>query len=103
MFYVIDGSVYFERADGKYVNVSITGKDKVVEIRELESVTVTEGTVVIDSIGDAIPCTLNTIVAKFNVSEKNPVPFVEAPAETKKKKPAAKKASKKAVPDEEDF
>lgn len=102
MYYVVDGSVYAER-DGKFVNVEITGKDRVVEIRELESITVTDGDIVLDSVGDAIPCTLNTIVAKFNVSEKNPVPFVEAPAETKKKKPAAKKASKKAVPEEEDF
>lgn len=101
MYYVIDGSVYFERADGKYVNVSITGKDKVVEIRELESVTVNEGTVVIDSIGDAVPCTLNTIIAKFNLNEANPIPFAEKP---KPKKSSAKKAPvKKAAQEEEDF
>ena len=97
MFYVVDGSVYTERADGKYVNVEITGKDKVIVSRELESVTVNEGDVVIDDVGSALPCTLNTIIAKFNVSEANPVPFAEKPKPKK-----ARKAAKKEEP-EEDF
>lgn len=100
MYYVVDGSVYAER-DGKFVNVEITGKDKVIEVRELESITVTDGDIVLDSVGDAVPHTLNTIIAKFNISERNPVPFAKAPA-----KKSAKKTSKKAVKaaeEEEDF
>lgn len=96
MYYVVNGSVYAER-DGKFVNVEITGKDKVVEIRELESVTVTDGDIVLDSVGDAIPCSISTIIAKFNISEKNPVLFAK-PAPKK----AAKKTSKKAVKETEE-
>lgn len=94
MYFVVDGSVYAERPDGKYVNVEVIGKDKVIEIRELESVTVNEGDVVIDDVGGAFPCTLDTIIKKFNVSGSNPIPFA-------KPKKTAKKSSRKAKPEAE--
>lgn len=97
MYFVVDGSVYAEREDGKFVNIEVTAKDKVTITRELESVTVTEGDVVIDSVEGAIPCTLATIIAKFNVSEQNPVPFAQKP----KKKASKAKAVKE--PAEDDF
>ena len=84
--------------------------------RELESVTVNEGDVVIDDVGSALPCTMNTILAKFNVSEANPIPFVnakpeepveqEAPVEPETPAKPVKKTSKKAKkaePEEDDF
>lgn len=97
MYYVVGDSVYRQRDDGKYVNVEIIGKDKVIEIRELESVTVNEGDVVIDDVGGAYPCTLDTIIRKFNLTESNPVKFAEKP-----KKAPAKKPSKKTVKPQED-
>ena len=99
MYFVVDGSVYAERPDGKYVNVEVIGKDKVIEIRELESVTVNEGDVVIDDVGGAFPCTLDTIIKKFNVTGSNPIPF----AKKKTAKKSSKKVKREAESEDEDF
>lgn len=83
MFYIEDGAIY-EKVEGGYRNVSILAKDKVIEVRELESVTVeTDGEVVKELKGDMTPYSLEDIVRKFNVSEKNPIPYAEGKKVTK--------------------
>lgn len=83
MFYIEDGAIY-EKVDGGYRNVSIIGKDKVIEVRELESVTVEPSDVVVKDLkGDKTPYTLDDLVKKFNVSEKNPIPFAKVTKVTK--------------------
>lgn len=75
MYYVANGKVYADVGDGKVKGVSITAKDKVVTTRELESVTPKLVGGAVDMPEGAVPCTLDMVVAKFNVSESNPVVF----------------------------
>lgn len=86
MFYIEEGAIY-EKVDGGYRNVSIIAKDKVIEVRELESVTVETSDVVVKELkGDMTPYTLDDLVKKFNVSEKNPIPFAKVTKVTKSTK-----------------
>lgn len=85
MYYVKGNAVYVQDGD-KFRNVKITAKDKVVEVRELESVTITNGTTVMKELNGAVPMTMDEIRRKFNLSEANPIEFAEAPVKAKKKK-----------------
>lgn len=75
MYYVANGKVYADAGDGKVKGVSITAKDKVVTHRELESVTPKLVGSAVELPEGAVPCTLDMVIAKFNVSESNPVVF----------------------------
>lgn len=73
MFFVSPSGLLYMEKDGKFLNVGIKAKDKVVEVRELASTTIVEG----DEIA-ALPegchgATLREVIAKFNVSERHPV------------------------------
>ena len=62
--YVVDGEQCF--------GISVSAKDKVVERREIESLTVTRAAEC-ELPSGATPATLDEIVAKFAISEKNPL------------------------------
>lgn len=77
MYYVSDGKVYIK--DGStYRNVGITAKDKVITHHELESVTVVPGEIVVSALTEPVALTLDELIKKFNISEENPVPIIEA-------------------------
>ena len=84
MYYVANGKAYIDAGNGKVKGVSITAKDKVTEVRELESVTVEAVGGAISLPSGASTCTLDEVVAKFNVSESNPLTF-KATAKSKAK------------------
>ena len=72
MYYIdTKNRIWMESGDG-FVQVGIEAKDKVTVIKELESVTV------VPSIDVAQVATLDTIVAKFHVSEENPIKVKKA-------------------------
>jgi hypothetical protein len=76
MFYITDKAEVFSDADGGgYVRVSITAKDKVIttETRELESVEVSPVGRRRETLEGAFPLTLDEVIAKFAISEKNPL------------------------------
>lgn len=83
MLYLKDNSVYFVGSDGNAHPCNITAVDKVVTKRELESVTYVplERTVTLPS--GASQVTLESLIAKFNVSELNPYEFPEGPESCK--------------------
>lgn len=85
MFYVVDDKVYILK-DGKYHNVGFTAKDKVITQRELESTEVVMGTQVLDALNSAVPMTREEVIAKFHLSESNPIPVVETEKKTSRKK-----------------
>lgn len=72
--YEANGNVY-DVEGGVAHPANIVAKDKVIEIRELESVAVKvdKNDVVLPS--EARPVTIDEAVAKFNISEKNPLKF----------------------------
>lgn len=76
MFYVADGRVYIQEGD-HFRNVGFTAKDKVITQRELESTEVVMGTVVVDTLDDPVLLTREEVIAKFNLSENNPIPLIE--------------------------
>lgn len=83
MFYVADGRVYVQEGD-HFRNVGFTAKDKVITRRELESTEVVMGTVVVDALNDPVPLTREEVIAKFNLSENNPIPLIEEKKTRKK-------------------
>lgn len=93
MYYIVDNKVYTKEGDG-YRQVSLTAKDKVVVRRELESVTVTPSETVREELPGAQAVTLEEIIAKFNLSEENPILAdgmsmpVEEPEEAQAEEPA---------------
>lgn len=76
MFYVADGKVYIKEGNA-YRNVGFTAKDKVITHRELESVTLVRGDVVVDSLNSPSLLTQDEIIRKFSLSEENPIPLME--------------------------
>lgn len=75
MFYVEDGKVYIQ--EGKHFrNVGFTAKDKVVTTRQLESTEVVLGTLTKAKLPNAVCLTREEVIAKFNLSENNPIPVV---------------------------
>lgn len=75
MFYVEDGRVYVQ--EGKHFrNVGFTAKDKVVTTRQLESTELVLGTVTKAKLQNAACLTREEVIAKFNLSEENPIPVI---------------------------
>ena len=73
MLYVADGQVY-EVVGGECFGCDVTAKDKVVETRSLESVTIEQkGKAKLPA--GAHPVTFDEMVVKLNLSEKNPCLF----------------------------
>lgn len=75
MYYIADGKAYADAGKGKVKGIDVTAKDKVVEVRELESVTVTAVGGARNLPAGAVGCSLDELVAKFHVSESNPLLF----------------------------
>ncbi|MBP3884064.1 MAG: hypothetical protein J6D54_03885 [Olsenella sp.] len=76
--YEANGNVYAVDEDGKAHGATVTAKDKVVEVRELESITVSPQKVEVRLPEAARPITTDEIRLKFALSEKNPVKFLKS-------------------------
>ena len=85
MYYIAEGKAYVDDVDGKVKGIEVTAKDKVTEVRELESVTVTTVGSARTLPAGAASYTLDEIVAKFHVSETNPLLFGSTKKSTKAK------------------
>lgn len=72
MFYATDDGAFLVDAEGNCTAIGINAKDKVVEVRELESISIVRGEGGRLPAG-AVPATIDEIVARFNVSEANPL------------------------------
>lgn len=72
MFYATDDGAFLVDAEGNCTAIGINAKDKVVEVRELESISIVRGEGGQLPAG-AVPATIDEIVARFNVSEANPL------------------------------
>lgn len=75
MLYLKDNRVYHVDGEGKAHKADVTAKDKVVQVRELESVTVTPAKAACKLPEGARPVTVDELVRKFAISEKNPLKF----------------------------
>lgn len=84
MLYLKGDKAYRVDGDGKVHGVDITAKDKVITRRELESVSVVDAATVAKLPAGAVPVTIDTIIAKFNVSEENPLTYRKASAKAAK-------------------
>ena len=74
MLYYAEGQVYLVDESGATYGVSVTAKDKVIEKRELDSVTFEiQGKAVLPA--GAVPVTEDEVVKKCNISELNPCLF----------------------------
>lgn len=98
MYYIVDNKVYTKEGDG-YRQVSLTAKDKVVVRRELESVTVTPSETVREELPGAQAVTLEEIIAKFNLSEENPIlaDGVSMPAEEPEEAPEEEEIAQRKI------
>lgn len=72
MFYVADSGAYLVDSEGACKGIGVTVVDKVTTIREIESISYKPGSATTLPAG-AVPATLREIVAKFNVSQSNPL------------------------------
>lgn len=72
MYYISGNKVYVKDGNA-YRQVAITAKDKVVETRELESVTVTPSDTTVKKLSGATAATLDEVIKRFHISEDNPV------------------------------
>lgn len=73
MFYTDETGAYVVDGDTCY-GLSVSAKEKVVEHREIESLTVTRGSEC-DLPAGAAPATLNEIVARFAITEAHPLVY----------------------------
>lgn len=73
MLYIADGQVY-SVVDGECYGCDVTAKDKVIKLRELESVTIEQKAKVTLPAG-AHPVTQDELIAKLALSENNPCLF----------------------------
>lgn len=80
MFYYKDERAYFKDEAGKVYGLNVTAKDKVTEVRELESVSYALGSETALPAGACIS-TLDEIVTRFGVSEKHPLTYTEPAVE----------------------
>ena len=78
MYYIDTKNRIWEKSEEGFTQVGIEAKDKVTVIKELESVTVVPSNVTAKKIDVAQTATLDTIVAKFHVSEENPIKVKKA-------------------------
>jgi hypothetical protein len=76
MYLERNGCLYIEEK-GKYTNVQITAKNRVVTVSELESITVTPGETV-TSLRGAVPMTMDEIKSKFHLDEDHPIKFAKS-------------------------
>ena len=77
MIWLSEGKLFVNEGD-LYRNVGVTAKDKVVTHLEPESVSIVPGEVVVDSLAEAVPLTLDEVISKFQISEANPVVPMQA-------------------------
>lgn len=84
--YLAGNNVYSVDDNGKAHATSILAKDKVIETRELESTTLKVDEAVIDLPNEACLITLDELIRKFHISEKNPLVFEGAAKRTRKPK-----------------
>ena len=89
MYYIKDNMV-FEATEKGFVEVSIEAKNKVIVTQELESITVIPSSHVEASLEGASMATMDEVMARFNLSEGNPIK-----AKGAAKKAPAKKTAKK--------
>lgn len=82
--YIAEGSVYVVGDDGACHGADVSAKDKVVETRTLESVTVSPRDAEVALPKGARPVTVDEMVAQLGLSEKNPCPFKGAEPKTAK-------------------
>lgn len=75
MFYTSSNAAYFVGDDGVCHGLSVTATDKVVEARELASVSFSVDKSAVQLPKDAVGATLDDIVRKFAVSEENPLTY----------------------------
>ena len=75
--YEANGNVYEVGGDGAAHPVDVTAKDKVREVRELESVTVKAAAEAVELPACARPVTVGEVVAKLAVSQRHPARFNE--------------------------
>lgn len=87
--YLANGNVYTVGGDGLAHPTDVTAKDKVIEVRELESVTVSPQKKTVKLPEGAVPVTTDELIRKFGLSEKNPIKF-KASRGKKAKEPAEK-------------
>lgn len=80
MFYYKDERAYFKDEAGKVYGLNVTAKDKVTEVRELESVSYALGSETALPAGACVS-TLDEIVTRFGISEKHPLTYTEPAAE----------------------
>ena len=97
--YLANGNVYVVNEDGQAHPADVTAKDKVIETRQLESVTVKAKKEVVALPDGAMPVTQDELVCKFNLSQKNPIKF---DPERAKAAEAEEAAPEEAAPDSEE-
>lgn len=88
MYFIKDGMV-FQKTEKGFVELSITAKNKVIVTPELESITIEESEHVEASLEGASPATFKEVIARFGLSEDNPIKakgVAKAPAKKTSKK-----------------
>ena len=78
MYYIDTKNRIWMKSENGFVQVGIEAKDKVTVIKELESVTVVPSEIKAKKIDVAQVATLDTVVAKFHISEENPIKVKKA-------------------------
>ena len=73
MYYIDKQNRIYMKTEKGFNEIGIEAKDKVTVIKELESVTVVPSKRIVKTIDFAQSASLNDIVAKFHVSEENPI------------------------------
>lgn len=102
MFYYKDERAYFKDEAGEVYGLNVTAKDKVTEVRELESVSYALGSETALPAGACIS-TLDEIVTRFGVSEKHPLTYTEPAVEKSAPADEPTGASEQDVPEQEDM
>lgn len=100
--YECGGNLYAVGDDGIAHPVSLTAKDKKVVSRELESVSTEVSDQEVELPAGAHPVTMSEVIAKFNLTEDNPVTFDEKAHKASLKEDPSEASPKDAPADEED-
>lgn len=72
MYFIKDGMV-FQKTEKGFVELSISAKNKVVVLPELESITIKESEHVEASLDGASAASFEEVAARFGLSEDNPI------------------------------
>lgn len=67
-----NGSMWL-KTDNGFQNIGVTVKEKLVTFKRVESVEIVPSSLVVPSLEDGIPMTLRQAIAKFSVTEDNPL------------------------------